>query len=383
MLLAAYYRHFASQTHQLAEVIIKPACTNRFLTMFNLNQPHMKKSNVLIVLMHLIYWFPGFMSLFYSQGSGAGLDYNIYYFNYTTAYVLSLIVFYIFYLVLFPRFLYKPQLLKFITWSFLTLVAALAMAALFVTVYVRYYYSPITVNFVIGGGNSMIILVKTISAAVAACIMRGFITWFTEINYKEQLEKRNVAAKLELLKAKINPHFLFNTLNNIDVLIEKDAATASVYLKKLSDILRFTLYESPADAIPLKKELDYITQYIELQKIRTSNPNFVSFDFGGVVDNVHVAPMLFIPFIENAFKYSTNKKIDNGIEITIGTSTNTIVFTCSNVYDQKEQITGEGGLGLNIMEERLQLLYPGRHHLEIDKTTDRFTVTLTITLYGN
>ena len=210
--------------------------------------------------------------------------------------------------------------------------------------------------------------------------MKGFITFFTEIHYKEQLEKQNVATNLELLKAKINPHFLFNTLNNIDVLIEKDAATASVYLKKLSDILRFTLYESPSDTILLKKELDYILQYIDLQKIRTSNPHFVTVDFTKAYNDVEIAPMLFIPFIENAFKYSTNKKINNAITISIATQVNTITFNCSNIYDGNEQITAEGGLGLTIMKERLQLLYPGKHQLEINKTAERFIVNLAITI---
>lgn len=344
----------------------------------------MKKSTVLIVLMHIIYWSSPFIRLFYVP-RGSGVDYNIAIALYNVSTFTSVVVFYLFYFFLFPRFLYKPQLLKFTVWSVVTISAATLIGIAVVIVIIRYYPTPRLVYNIIGGAGYywVRILTGALTAAVGACVMKGFITWFTEIRYKEQLEKQNVATNLELLKAKINPHFLFNTLNNIDVLIEKDAATASVYLKKLSDILRFTLYESPSDTIRLKKELDYITQYIDLQKIRTSNANFVMFDFSGADGNKHIAPMLFIPFIENAFKYSTNKKIDNGIAIIVATTANTITFNCSNIYDGNEQITAEGGLGLTIMKERLQLLYPGKHQLEINKTAERFTVNLIITLYDN
>jgi two-component system LytT family sensor kinase len=350
--------------------------------MFNFNQQHMKKSTVLIILMQLAYWLAPLIPMFYVYVTGP-IEFEIAGFTDQTAFLLSFLVFYLFYFFLFPRFLYRPQLIKFAMWSLLTIVVTVGIGYLCVAVFVRYNYDPQALeNFLNAGKRNTItvIVTKVLGAAIVACVMKGFITWFTEIHYREQLEKQNVATNLELLKAKINPHFLFNTLNNIDVLIEKDAATASVYLKKLSDILRFTLYESPSDTIPLKRELDYILQYIDLQKIRTSNPHFVTVDFSKAKNDVEIAPMLFIPFIENAFKYSTNKKIDNAIVINIATQANTITFNCSNVHDVSEQITGEGGLGLTIMKERLQLLYPGNHQLEINKTAERFIVNLIITI---
>nr|WP_294792933.1 sensor histidine kinase [uncultured Mucilaginibacter sp.] len=344
----------------------------------------MKKSTVLIVLMHLAFWLAPIIPLFWIMVTGTDIDFEIAGMSAQASGLLSFIIFYLFYFFLFPRFLNKPQWMKFALWSLITIVVAVGIGCLYVTLYVRYKYGQqiFNKNLLNAGMHTMIttIATKVLSAAVAACVMRGFITRFTEIGYKEQLEKQNVATNLELLKAKINPHFLFNTLNNIDVLIEKDAAAASVYLKKLSDILRFTLYESPSDTIPLKRELDYILQYIDLQKIRTSNPHFVTFDFSSADGNKHIPPMLFIPFIENAFKYSTNKKIDNGIAIIVATTDNTITFNCSNIYDANEQIAGEGGLGLTIMRERLELLYPENHQLEINKTAERFIVNLTITI---
>jgi two-component system LytT family sensor kinase len=221
-------------------------------------------------------------------------------------------------------------------------------------------------------------------AAFIACLIKAFLNWYSDIFYKRQLEKKNLETELALLKAQINPHFLFNTLNNIDILIEKDAATASVYLKKLSDILRFTLYESPSETVALSEEIKYIGQYIELQKIRTSNTDFVSFTVEGSADNLRIPPMLFISFIENAFKHCTDKKINNAIEIDIAIGDGEVHFTCSNAYDQAAQLMQpKSGLGLDLIQNRLKLLYKENYQLKIDKTEERFTVTLTVKLHDN
>ncbi|QKJ28738.1 histidine kinase [Mucilaginibacter mali] len=214
--------------------------------------------------------------------------------------------------------------------------------------------------------------------------MRGFFNWIAERRQRQQLERKNLEAQLALLKAQINPHFLFNTLNNIDVLIEKDPQKASVYLQKLSGILRFMLYENTDEKIPLSKEVAYINEYIELQKIRTANPDFIQFTVQGNTGHTLVAPMLFIPFIENAFKHSTNKKIDKGISVAIKSDKDQIKFTCVNVYDEAAMQTQEhSGLGLELIQNRLDLLYPNQYRLDLDKTSDLFSVTLTININGN
>src|ERR1044071_687955 len=114
--------------------------------------------------------------------------------------------------------------------------------------------------------------------------------------------------ELALIKSQINPHFLFNTINNIDVLIAKDSAKASEYLNKLSGILRYMIYETRNEKISLAGELDYIEKYLELQKIRTANPDYVNFQISGEANNLKIAPMILFPFIENAFKHTENKK---------------------------------------------------------------------------
>ncbi len=223
--------------------------------------------------------------------------------------------------------------------------------------------------------------IMVVYAAFIPCLIRAFLNWYSDIFYKRRLEKKNLETSLALLKAQINPHFLFNTLNNIDVLIEKNANAASEYLKKLSDILRFMLYESPVEKIELKLEVEYINKYIELQKIRTSNDNYVTFEVEGDMDGVLIAPMLFIPFIENAFKHSVNKKLNRAIEVKLMANENEIIFECSNAYDASVlQTQPKSGLGLELIKNRLQLLYKDNYKLEIDKTDNRFNINLTISI---
>ena len=163
-----------------------------------------------------------------------------------------------------------------------------------------------------------------------------------------------------------DPHFLFNTINNIDVLILKDPDEASSYLNKLSDIMRFMLFDTKTDKIPLKNELSYIEKYIELQKIRTSNTNYVSYEVTGNPIGKSIAPMIFIPFIENAFKHSDNKKIENAISIQINISTESTSLDCVNKYSlYKEKRKDSLGLGNELIKKRLNLIYPENHSLII------------------
>jgi len=228
---------------------------------------------------------------------------------------------------------------------------------------------------------SVLIGVNALLNGVLGLVMRGFISWYGDIKLKEDLNKKNYETELALIKSQINPHFLFNTINNIDVLIMKDPSRASDYLNKLSDMMRFMLYETKTEKIPLSKELEYITKYVELQKIRTSNPNYVRYTTHGDPNSVLIEPMLLIPFIENAFKHSENKKIENAIRVAISIENDTIRFECENnhaLVSQKEP--QYGGLGNELIMKRLLLLYPGRHTFETVNTDGIYKVNLVLYL---
>ena len=226
-----------------------------------------------------------------------------------------------------------------------------------------------------------VILIMTIIGAICgavALVIKGFITWFNEIKLRELLREKNHAMELALIKSQIDPHLLFNTINNIDSLILKDAVAASNYLNKLSDIMRFVLYETTAERILLSQEIEYLEKYIDLQKIRTANKTYVHFEVTGSIGSKRIAPMVFIPFIENAFKHTNNKKVENAITINIIGNVDTVQLICKNKFGSTLTKQPVGGLGNELIKKRLALLYTGKYTLDVQKNDDLYTVNLTI-----
>jgi LytS/YehU family sensor histidine kinase len=213
---------------------------------------------------------------------------------------------------------------------------------------------------------------------IVALVIRGFITWFEEIKLKQMLKEKNHEMEMALIKSQLDPHLLFNTINNIDSLILKDAVAASDYLNKLSDIMRFVLYETKTDKILLAQEIEYIGKYIALQKIRTSNETYVNFAVTGVVGSKRIAPMVFIPFIENAFKHTHNKKLENAITIDIFIKDETIQLICENKYDSNSVKQTVGGLGNELVKKRLDLIYKEKHTLEVHSNDQLYSINLII-----
>ncbi len=207
------------------------------------------------------------------------------------------------------------------------------------------------------------------------------LDWFNKQKRAKELEKQNLESELTLLKHQINPHFLFNTLNNIDRLVKSNPDQASATIIELSDMMRYMIYETNTNKVPLQKELDYIENFLELQKLQYANPELVEYILIGNPENKQVAPMIFIAFIENAFKHCTNKDIKHAIHILIRIDSNHIDFEVIN-YDGKEVISKDSasGIGLDAVRRRLNLLYPDRHKLFIRRKNDLFCVSLTIQL---
>jgi sensor histidine kinase YesM len=288
--------------------------------------------------------------------------------------------FYSFYAILFSRLLAKKRILLFF-------IAAVAISFLcgvfgsFVLTLLAWYH--IGVGVFAGGISSALSITIALSIiamlnGVVGLVMKGFISWYDDIKLKEELNKKNHETELALVKSQLDPHFLFNTINNIDVLIEKNATTASLYLNRLSDIMRFMLYETKPEYIPLQTELAYIEKYIALQKIRSNNPNYVKYTVNQQQHSLMIKPMLFIPFIENAFKHAADRKTENVINISFEICDDAILFKCENACDPqfKKEHTG---LGNDLIKKRLQLLYPGKHKLEISNTVDAYQVKLNVT----
>ena len=150
---------------------------------------------------------------------------------------------------------------------------------------------------------------------------------------KQELLLQNTKSELALLKMQVSPHFLFNTLNNIDFLITHDAARASDSISKLGDMLRYMIYDAKAEKIPLSREIRQIEDYIELIRLRTSGMNYLNYSLTGHPGHLQIAPMLFVPLIENAYKHSSKKEGENIISISVNIDESNIILNVNNEYD--------------------------------------------------
>ena len=217
-------------------------------------------------------------------------------------------------------------------------------------------------------------------------ILVGFkFAWDTHEKQKsiDQLQKLIKDSELQFLKNQINPHFLFNNLNNLYALaIEKSPKTPSVILE-LSGVLRYMLYDCTEKYVPLSKELQHVSNYIELHKIQFEHHDHVNYTQSGDVQGYGIAPLILTTFIENAFKHSASS-MTSEIKIDIQSkvhSNGKLEFKCVNSYSQQTNIENLGkGIGLKNVKKRLNLLYPDKHSLNISSENDVFKVNLMIYL---
>ncbi len=188
--------------------------------------------------------------------------------------------------------------------------------------------------------------------------------WLKTEEHRKETESEKLNTELSFLKSQINPHFFFNTLNNIySLAIVKSEKTAPAVMK-LSSIMRYILTETNNDFVPLQNEVDFTKNYIELQQVRLTEKTTVNFDVIGNVENKNIAPLLFIPFVENAFKYGISTKSISEINIHIESLDNKIIFTSSNSIVKSENNMMENtGIGINNVKRRLELMYSDKHVL--------------------
>ncbi len=210
-------------------------------------------------------------------------------------------------------------------------------------------------------------------------LVYGVVFYFVRYAQYKQLEQKelllqNRQAELSFLRSQVNPHFLFNSLNNIYALVYEGSPQALHAIAGLSDLLRYMLYDSN-EKVPLKKEWEYIVKYIELQKLRFDRPVQANLHISGPIDEVQVPPLLLIPFVENAFKHGDFSGSDDQLVVTLYVTSLKINFHCFNRKGNGIKDAG-GGIGLANVKRRLNLLYPDKHLLHIEDKPDTFTVTI-------
>jgi two-component system, LytTR family, sensor kinase len=199
---------------------------------------------------------------------------------------------------------------------------------------------------------------------------------------QEEMEKAKLNAELALLKNQISPHFFFNTLNNIYSLIGRNNEDSKNAVIKLSKLMRYLLNEAGQDNKLLSDEIEFMNNYIDLMKLRIGTKTRLSVNFPTVCKDLMIPYLLFVSLIENAFKYGISVQEESYVDISLVCGENNIIFKCENGLPESNNgpIFASAGIGLENLKKRLSLLYPGRHDLEINRTKNKFEVTLIIQL---
>ncbi|MEM6262714.1 MAG: histidine kinase [Bacteroidota bacterium] len=206
--------------------------------------------------------------------------------------------------------------------------------------------------------------------------------WFKDQKVKSEMKRQTLEAELSALKHQINPHFLFNVLNALyGMAFENDDEDTAEGIAKLSRMMRYVLYESNGEEESLKKEVEYIQNYIDLQKLRVPESVAINFTVEGRLEGHRVAPMIFLPFVENAFKYGISLVNESFIDIRMEVAPTQLRFRCVNSYHASTQKdTLHKGIGLKNVKKRLRLLCPDTHCLEVTQNDSVYIVDLELEL---
>jgi len=214
---------------------------------------------------------------------------------------------------------------------------------------------------------------------IASAAVKLFQQWISDAQLIHDLDLAKTNAELEQLKNQINPHFLFNMLNNANVLIEDDPKKASQVLMKLSDLLRYQLYDSSRDKVLLTSEIHFLEDFLNLEKVRRDNFNFL-ISKEGELSGVQVPPLLFISFVENAVKHNNDSAKLSYVNLFFDVRHTALFFECINSKPAVKAVNKSGGLGLSNIKRRLELLFPSSHDLRIEDNSETYCVTLTLKL---
>lgn len=339
-----------------------------------------KTSNFII---HILIWIIIFAISASEIYLKIGIIPNDFYFKFS----IFLLVFYVNYHLLVPRIFLKKKFLIYIITVLIFSFLFIFLLEYFVPEplnlpenlnreFPRHFPKPRNNNFFLKFLPTLIVFLLLI--ALSTSIKLG-IEWYRTEKERVLIASQKVNSELSFLKAQLNPHFLFNTLNSIYALANKKSENTSVAIVTLSELMRYMIYEANEKNVSLEKEIEHIKNYISLQLLRLKDSSGVRVNIHGNL-NYKIEPLLLISFIENAFKYGTdfNGKTDIRIKITIREKVlNLFVYNTSSNQESKKE---NSGIGLENIKNRLNLLYPNSHTLDIISDVKSYSVNLTIKL---
>ena len=275
----------------------------------------------------------------------------------------------------------EGQILRLFSRAFIVILIAAFINRLlmYFVLYPAFYKQGYTMQF--WDLDRLLYVLIDVGTAIAAAVALKLTRFRLESQQREQqLVQEKLQSELQFLRAQTNPHFLFNTLNNIFAVARREAPQTAALVLRLSKLLRFMLYECSKPSIPLSDEVKVIQDLIELEKLRYGERLKINFEEQVDEPNQPIAPLLLLPFVENAFKHGASEnRFLTHIEIRLLLKDGDLLFNIQNDKEPNELNTGEG-LGLHNVRRQLALLYPNKHFLSIENQEDKFSINLTLKL---
>lgn len=325
----------------------------------------MKKRIIIRIALHLLFWSLYLLSCILIYGFLGYDKGQVFRATLMLLPAIMLATYLIMYFIV-PKYLLKKRyVIALLSFVFIPITTLLLQRIMLILIgVVRYRPETSFIDFF----NFQLLLVAfeaylLVSAAIG---IRLFKLWIRNQKIRNQLEVQNLKSELGLMKAQVNPHFLFNTLNNIHSYIHYDKEKSADAVIKLSEIMRYMLYETSGDKVQLSKEISYIRSYISLQLLRFETEDAVKLNIKGNPNGKSIAPMLFISFLENAFKHGNKNVASPAVVIDLDILDETLIYEVSNyINPTKKNDTEFNGFGIRNLKKRLLLLYPEKHQIDI------------------
>lgn len=335
-----------------------------------------------VVLLHLSFWCV-YLSFFLYQitSRGSEVDWQRVLIVVTNQVSFALLISYLNYFIFLPRFLTHKNVWRYLM-EFILPFALLMFVRIHTERYLidgythqeEYLYRT---RFVVQ------LITTNLFIVIFVGMLRFAEGWFEFEAKKKEIENEKLTAELNFLKAQINPHFLFNTLNNLYYLAYTKSENTTEVIAKLSQMMRYMIYDSNYPQVPLSKEIEYMQNYISLERLRLNNQIPINFEIKGNPENVLITPLIFITFLENAFKHGvSNNSTGSWVNISIELKNSECIYTVENskivkINPIKEE---KSGFGLQNVQRRLELSYPGQFQIKSQDLPDRYFVELNISL---
>lgn len=335
-----------------------------------------------VVLLHISFWFV-YLSFNLYQASvfqrGRGYDWERLLTSTSVQLVFTITIAYLNYFFIWPRFIKSKNLLRYLL-EFGVTIGGLLTLRVYLQRYLADGYSH-RVEYFYSSFFIVQMVAITLLIVFFVGMLRFAVEWFELESKRREIENEKLMAELNFLKAQINPHFLFNTLNNLYYLAYTKSDNTTEVIAKLSQMMRYMIYDSNHTQVLLSKEIEYMQNYISLERLRLNNQIPIKFEIVGNPDNLRIAPLVLITFLENAFKHGVSgNNAKAWVNVAIQLEGKQCIYTVENSKPEAANLHEKSGIGLQNVKRRLDLSYPGQYKLITEDKKDVYFVQVTLTL---